>query len=234
MPAKSIKEAKEMTTREFLQGMLGGAFTKADIVNLKNLPAISKYLIRAAEVFLYSAEQTLNKQGRINTGEIISELGVSEVSEFGGTYSISIGYDKGSKAEKYYNYVNKGVTGFESNQPKSPYQFRSPWASKKMATAILKWIRTSSKLSLNEQTTQPKAYSKLQKKRQGVKKMASASANKKSLAYAISISIKRKGLKKSGFFDKATEVAFGKEFIKGLADIAAGSTVILIKSAVAE
>jgi hypothetical protein len=235
MPATSIKQAKEETIQNFLKGMLGGAFTKADIVDFDNIPAISKYLISAAEVFLYTAQDELNKQGRVVSGNLISQLGVSEVSQNGDVYSISVGYPKGSEAEKYYDYVNKGVKGFVSDQPAdSPYEFRSPWANRAMASAIFTWINTNRKLSIREQSTQPKKLSKTQKKRVAIKKAVSEATNKRRLAYAMSVSIKKKGIKASHYFDKAQEVAFGKEFIEGLADIAAGSTIVLLKSAATE
>lgn len=235
MPVTSIKQAKEETIKNFLKGMLGGAFTKSDIVNYDDIPAISKYLISSAEVFLYSAEKELNKQGKIVSGSLASKLEVSEVEEEKNNYSITIGYPKDSDASKYYDFVNKGVTGFTSGQPSdSPYAFRSPWANRNMASAIFKWLNTNRKLSINEQTTQPKKLSVIQKKRIKLKKMVTEATNKRRLAYAMSVSIKKKGIKKSGYFDKAQEIAFGKEFLEGLAEITAGASVVLLKSAVTE
>ncbi len=46
--------------------------------------------------------------------------------------------------------------------------------------------------------------------------MVDAEKSKKSLAYATAISIKRKGLKTTGFFDKAIQQSFGKEFTNQL------------------
>jgi len=51
------------------------------------------------------------------------------------------------------------------------------------------------------------------------------------LAYAIASSIKKKGIKKSRFFDDARDFAFGQEFVDGLAKIYGKQVSIVIKSA---
>jgi hypothetical protein len=42
--------------------------------------------------------------------------------------------------------------------------------------------------------------------------MVSESNRLKSLAYATAVKIKQKGLRKTGFFDKAVQSSFGKDF----------------------
>lgn len=235
MPSTSIKQAKQETIQNFLKGMLGGAFTKSDIVDYDNMPAISKYLIEAANVFLFTATKELDKQGKNVSGTLSSDLSVSQVTEDGNTYSITVGYPPTSPASKYYDYVNKGVQGFESGTPAdSPYWFKNPFPNRVMAAALFTWINTNRKLSLKEQQSQPKKLSKTQKKRESLKKMVSEATNKRRLAYAMATSIKKKGIKASKYMDIAQDVAFGKEFIQGLADIAAGSTIVLLKSAATE
>jgi hypothetical protein len=60
--------------------------------------------------------------------------------------------------------------------------------------------------------------------------MVSESSRIKSLAYAVSVSIKRKGLKKTGFIDKAGQFAFGKEFNDAVAKIIGREVVINIRN----
>jgi hypothetical protein len=60
--------------------------------------------------------------------------------------------------------------------------------------------------------------------------MVSESSRVKSLAYAVSVSIKRKGLKKTGFFDKAAKFAFGREFNDAVAKIIGREVVINIRN----
>ncbi len=49
--------------------------------------------------------------------------------------------------------------------------------------------------------------------------MVSEAKNKRGLAYAIATGIKKKGLKRTLFFDDAIAFAFGQDFVNGLAKI---------------
>ena len=58
--------------------------------------------------------------------------------------------------------------------------------------------------------------------------MVDAEQSKKSLAYATAISIKRKGLKTTGFFDKAIQQSFGRDFTIQLAKATGRDLQLLI------
>jgi hypothetical protein len=59
--------------------------------------------------------------------------------------------------------------------------------------------------------------------------MVDANKRIKSLAFATAVNIKRRGLKKTGFFDKAVQSSFGADFVKALAKITGKEIAINIK-----
>ena len=59
--------------------------------------------------------------------------------------------------------------------------------------------------------------------------MVDANKRIKSLAFATAVNIKRRGLKKTGFFDKAIQSSFGPDFVKALAKITGKEIAINIK-----
>jgi hypothetical protein len=71
-----------------------------------------------------------------------------------------------------------------------------------MATAILKWLRKRSVVSKYTPTTR---RSTNEPKNQQIKKTVRSADNLKSLAYAVSVNIKKKGIRPTKFFTKAVE-----------------------------
>jgi hypothetical protein len=131
-----------------------------------------------------------------------------------------LGYPTGSEQIKYYDFVNKGVKGYKSGKPNNtPYAFKNPYPNKKMAKSILTWLSESkSKVSTDNVNTNRKGgIDKTETKRQSLKKVLSGTDKKKSLAYAISTSIKRKGIEQTKYFDKAIESVFNDKFTEELA-----------------
>lgn len=124
-------------------------------------------------------------------------------------YTIEFGYPINSKAAKYYDFVNKGVSGVRNKkQNAGVYQFKNPYPNRKMAASILSWLNISRKQVANvQQATTP-----LEKKRVKLKKMLTDADNKKRLAYAISSKIKRDGLRATYYIDKAMKTVFNNDF----------------------
>ena len=60
--------------------------------------------------------------------------------------------------------------------------------------------------------------------------MVDANKRLRSLAYATAINIKRRGLKKTGFFDKAVEESFGSQFYSAVAKITGKEIAVNIRS----
>ena len=74
------------------------------------------------------------------------------------------------------------------------------------------------------------AITKRQAKRQSLSKMVSQANNQKSLAYAVAVNIKKKGLKKTGYFDNAIQYSFNEQFISSVSKIIGKEITLNIKA----
>lgn len=182
---------------------LGGA------VGEKELPVVEGILNTYALNFISEVQSNINKKGLTSRGDM-SEL-VFNVTYVNGQYQLEVGYDIGNPASKYYDFQNKGVAGV-GKSISSPYAFKTIYPSREMMTSILLWLRQGKNTSRFE--TQKKGLSKLQTKRKKLSTMVDKSKDFKSLAYGISVGIKKKGIKQTRFFDDAITKVFGKGFIK--------------------
>jgi hypothetical protein len=210
--AKSVKQLQDEVLG-YLDSIGQDASAFKDV---NNLPGIERMLVLSAANFIQKVQENLNASGRVNTGALSSDLEEGQVESGGGSVSISVGYPASSKAAKYYDFVNKGVSG-TSNKIDSPYSFKNNRVGGPMRSAIEGWLKNNSLSSRNE--TQKKNLSSVQRKRKRLSKMVNANSKQKSLAYAVATSIKKKGLKKTGFVDKAADFAFGKDFADAVAKI---------------
>lgn len=208
------------SSKQILDQVFAGLETKNKALyeEVTNLPAAEQLIILSAANFILNVQDNLTKANKIDTGGLFDKIAQGDLIKTATGYSITLGYPKGSKAAKYYDFVNKGVQGFkdQTKAPNSPYKYKSeyPKWGGEFHKAILGWYRRHA--SFGRKETQTTNLSGLQKKRKKLIKMVDAEKNKKSLAYATAISIKRKGLKTTGFFDKAIEQSFGKEFTNQL------------------
>jgi len=211
----SISQAQASLGRDF---DLGGSQRQGDIA-LNNVEAI---MVQYAAEFIKKAKATINKKGKIDTGNL-SDIVVGNIVQQGTKYSLTIGYDKSNPASEYYDFQNKGVKGIKINQPNSKYKFRTLSVSPKFVSAIMAWYLRHPNYIRNED--QRKGLTGLQAKRKSISKVVNRTAKIKSLAEATAKSIKKKGLKRIGFFDDNMNV-FGAEFQKELAT-ALGTDVAL-------
>lgn len=218
--AKSIKQLQDEAI-SFIDSL-----PPTDDMDIATLQGVDKYLLGTAKTFLDRAKDNIRKQSLIASGNLESDL-TFEFEAGNNKYTISIGYPKDSPASEYYDFVNKGVKGYVSGNPNSKYKFKSPYPSKKMVLNVLKWAK---KLSIRDKYDAKVNKSGFGKKRASVTKMANEANSKKGLAYAISSSIKKKGIKKSRFFDDAKEFTFGQEFVDGLSKVYGKQIVVVIKS----
>lgn len=220
--AKSVKQLQD----EVLSYLDSQGQSKAAFEDVNKLQGVEKLLVLSAANFILKVQENLNQSGRVDTGALSSDIESGEVVTGGGSVSITVGYPAGSKAAKYYDFVNKGVRGTRGG-PDSPYSFKNERVGG-LRNAIEGWLKRNNIASRNED--QKKNLSPVQRKRKRLSKMVSESSRIKSLAYAVSVSIKRKGLKKTGFFDKAGQFAFGKEFNDAVAKIIGREVVINIRN----
>ena len=200
----------------FLDKIEGGDYS---VVNKDELPLLEKVLYEYGIAFNDAIQKNLEKSGSIASGKL-AEPSFPVVKKFGTKYVMYLGYPTGSEQIKYYDFVNKGVKGYKSGKPNNtPYAFKNPYPNKKMAKSILTWLSESkSKVSADNVNTNRKGgISATENKRQSLKKVLSGTDKKKSLAYAISTSIKRKGIEQTKYFDKAIESVFNDKFTEELA-----------------
>ena len=165
------------------------------------MPVIEAMLFKYGAEFKQEAVDNLNANKSIASGNI--EDIAFEVTKFGTTYTLAMGYPKNEPASKYWDFVNQGVKGTKNIKAdgKTPYAFKSN--KKSIPVSVVEgWLKYN-KLK----TVAVKKYSKL-----GVESKAIDS--KKSLAASIAKSIHRKGLRSTRYFDKARDSVFGTAFEK--------------------
>ena len=224
--AKSITQIESEVLALLESKGFGISATEFD--EITELKGIEELMVLAAANFILQVQENLNQAGKIDTGTLASDIEKGEITNSGGVYSIDVGYPKGSKASKYYDFVNKGVKGTRSGTPAdSPYSFRSDMPGPSMTSAIAGWYRRHA--SYGRKETQKKNLSAVQRKRKKLSKMVDANKRLRSLAFATAVNIKRRGLKKTGFFDKAIQSSFGPDFVKALAKITGKEIAINIK-----
>lgn len=215
--AKSTKQLQAELLNEGLLNRLG-----AQKEDLSRLPLIEQLLIQSAANFIIKVKENIEVLGISDTGALSDDISQGELTKQGGTYSISLGYPQGSKAAKYYDFVNKGVKGVKSGTPNSPYSFKNLGVSRKFQASIFSWLRRNN-------VKGDIAITKRQAKRQSLSKMVSQASNQKSLAYAIAVGIKKKGLRKTGYFDNAVNSLFGDDFATAVGKILGQDIRIIIR-----
>ena len=148
-----------------------------------------------------------------------------EVTYMGRNYVLTVGYEKGSKAEQYWDFVNKGVAGVGKSLSGSPYKFRTKGASKKMVDAMQGWISRH-----NIQPSDKYSISGLEKKRKSIRSTVSKTTKLRSLATAFARSIKKKGIQPTNYFDNALKLFNSAEFQKDIAEAVGYEVQIAIKN----
>jgi len=222
--AKSIKQI-EAEVLAFLDTIGEDSAAFRDASSLKGM---EKVIILSAANFILKVQENLNKAGKVDTGGLSTEITEGELIKTGSGYEIEIGYPAESKSADYYDFVNKGVRGVISGEPSdSPYSYKNDKPGSAMTSAIMSWYKRSG--IANKREDQKKDRSALQRKRKKLSKMVDANRSLKSLAYATAINIKRRGLKKTGFFDKAVDSSFGSQFYSMIAKITGKEIAINIR-----
>lgn len=103
--AKSVKQLQD----EVLSYLDTQGQSKAAFEDVNKLQGVEKLLVLSAANFILKVQENLNQSGRVDTGALSSDIESGEVVTGGGSVSITVGYPSGSKASKYYDFVNKGV-----------------------------------------------------------------------------------------------------------------------------
>jgi hypothetical protein len=213
----SISKAQIQALRDGFIQSLGGSFDK---YKQGELPVLEDTLALYGKAFNDKITEILDKENITSSGKL-AEPALPIITKFGTGYILSLGYEPGSEASKYYDFVNKGVKGTKNEKAdsKTPYAFKG---NKKAVpvSSIEKWLGYNKLKSVSV-----KKYTKL-----GTE--AKAIEGKKSLAFLIARSIHRKGLKSTRYFDRAVAQIFNKEFIENIAIAVGGDVQIQIKQAI--
>jgi hypothetical protein len=213
----SISKAQIQALRDSFIQSLGGSFDK---YKPGELPVLEDTLALYGKAFNDRVTQILDSENITSSGRL-AEPALPIITKFGTGYILSLGYEPGSEASKYYDFVNKGVKGTKNEKAdnKTPYAFKG---NKKAVpvSSIEKWLGYNKLKSVSV-----KKYTKL-----GTE--AKAIEGKKSLAFLIARSIHRKGLKSTRYFDRAVAQIFNKEFIENIAIAVGGDVQIQIKQAI--
>lgn len=204
-----------------------------DLIDPTEFPVAEQVLIYYGKLFNDEIQKNLAKSGSIATGKI-GDLVVPKVTKFGNDYEMWLGYDKDNPASIYYKYVNKGVRGVGgvNAKPKrvasdTPFEYKTPYPNRKMATSILQWYRLGKAKTTSE--TQTKKLSKTQRKNKKLKQVVNKADSLKSLAYATAAAIKRDGLRTTSYFDNAVKTVFNKEFFAAMATAFGGDVQLQIR-----
>ena len=184
---------------------------KQDFIMRGKMVEVEAILADYAKKFINAAQRNLRAKQKIDTGVLLDMN--FEVTYMGRNYVLTVGYEKGSKAEQYWDFVNKGVAGVGKSLSGSPYKFRTKGASKKMIDAMQGWISRH-----NIQPSDKYSISGLEKKRKSIRSTVSKTTKLRSLATAFARSIKKKGIEQTNYFDNALKLFNSAEFQKDIAE----------------
>ena len=196
---------------------------KQDFIMRGKMVEVEAILADYAKKFINAAQRNLRAKQKIDTGVLLDMN--FEVTYMGRNYVLTVGYEKGSKAEQYWDFVNKGVAGVGKSLSGSPYKFRTKGASKKMIDAMQGWISRH-----NIQPSDKYTIKGLEKKRKSIRSTIKKSNNLRSLATAFARSIKKKGIEQTNYFDNALKLFNSAEFQKDIAEAVGYEVQIAIKN----
>ena len=223
-------QAQVQLLRDKFLDLIGEQF---DLIDPTEFPIAEQVLIYYGKLFNDEIQKNLSKSGSIASGKI-GDLVVPKVTKFGNDYEMWLGYDKDNPASVYYKYVNKGVRGVGgvNAKPKrvasdTPYEYKTPYPNKKMATSILQWYKLGKAKTTSE--TQTKKLSATQRKSKKLKQAVNKADSLKSLAYATAAAIKRDGLRTTSYFDNAVKTIFNKDFFAAMATAFGGDVQLQIR-----
>jgi hypothetical protein len=185
----SIREAQERLNNVSFYSSLGTNRSEVQTLPLNITEAmLGLYTIK----FIEEANKNLAQTNSVSSGKLQDSLGFKNTFT-GQKYIVDY------LAEDYYKFVDEGVqgTGPGSINNTSPFRYRNKMPK---ISAIQKWIETNKGKNRASDVN-----------RYGTVGVESKSISDRSLAFLIARSIKRKGLKATGFWSKAWAETF-KDF----------------------
>lgn len=219
--AESLKSVQQKLLDEGYLDSLAKRYKENDTMHLSSLEEV---LIASGVDFVSRVIDNLNELGKTDTGELIDGIAAGDLLGNPDTgYQLDIGYDNGSDGAKYYDYVNKGVSGTK-NRIDSPYGYTDKMPP---VSVIAEWVKRQNINNRNED--QKYNTSELQKKRKSVSDVSNNERKVTSLAFLIARSIKAKGLKKTSFFDDAVIEIYTRDILQPLGEAVASDVRVYIR-----
>jgi hypothetical protein len=206
-----------------LQSLSSFGSSRADFVETGKMAEVEKLLAEYAGKFISAAQRNLRSKQKIDTGALMDVQ--FEVSYMGKSFVLTLGYEAGSKAAEYWDFVNQGVAGVGKTLSGSPYKFKTKGASKKMIDAMQGWITRH-----NIRPSDKYTISGLEKKRKSIRSTVSQTTKLRSLATAFARSIKKKGIQPTNYFDNALKLFNSAEFQKDLSEAVGFEVQVAIKN----
>jgi hypothetical protein len=155
---------------------------------LRPKESYAEIIVLAGEL-VEDAQQNLIDSNKIASGELSKSIIAGEPYLVNSTLQIDVFMNF------YGRFVNKGVKGTRGGSSTAGYSFKNEIVSRKMYDAIKAWIARG---KLTTRTVKKyKGYGKHETKQKSIAQLDSA--------YAVARSIKMKGLKATGFMDKAVK-----------------------------
>lgn len=153
--------------------------------------ALSTALANIAIDFATIARDKLNQKDKVASGKLADSIIPTQVSIMGTIYKVEI------NVANYYDFINKGVKGWADEKGgNSPYQFKRGRPSLKMMQEIRKWVIKEGLKGRGKENAHPKASIRDQARSRKISDSSSRTA------YAISASVKKKGLKPTHFWSE--------------------------------
>jgi hypothetical protein len=137
--------------------------------------------------FVEECQKNLIKSNSISSGDLSASIAAQDPEHSGTIVKVNI------EMLLYGQFVNAGVKGTQKGRSTAGYEFKKLFPSKAFVESIEKWQERGRAATKNV----AKAYKKLEKKNTSISQISSA--------YAIARSIMQKGLKPTGFLDKASK-----------------------------
>lgn len=178
------------------------------------MPATAKALVELAGFLIETASDNLDRKANVATGGTTKSMRIVNLDLAAPKMALGI------EILKTYKFLDQGVKGV-GGVGRGKYQFRYLPAGKKMATAILKWLRKrgirggnyAKKYGAYGTQLKTGGTGKVERKDLRIHKQVNSAENFKKLAYAVATGIKKAGIEPTYFFTKAIK-ATEKESIK--------------------
>lgn len=174
------------------------------------MQASAKALVELAGFLIITATDNLERKGHMATGGTAESMKIVNPDLSGAKMSLEIAINS------TYKFLDQGVKGVNGGSGK--YSFKNKFANRKMMLAILKWLKkrsASGKIKYKAYGTGLATGGKgtTERKNKRINKLVNTAKSRESLAYAVSVNIKKKGIPKTLFFANAIK-ATKKESIK--------------------